>query len=62
MFQESNFFWGFINFYQRIIKEYLKVIKELINLTKKNTSWVWDNKVEEMFQRFKKNALLKNQY
>ena len=51
---EVQSFLGFINFYYRFIRKYSKITASLINLIKKDSPWVQNNNMENMFQGLKK--------
>ncbi len=51
---EVQFFLEFANFYKCFIKRYFRIISSLTNLTKKNISFMWTEKAEEVFKKLKK--------
>ncbi len=48
----------FINFYRRFIKDFLKLVKSFIQLTRKNTSFVWNEVCVQAFDDLKKQVNL----
>ena len=51
---EIQFFLEFANFYRQFIKKYFRIISSLTNLTRKDISFVWTEKAEEVFKMLKK--------
>ncbi len=51
---EVQFFLEFANFYRRFIERYFRIISSLMNLTRKDISFVWTEKAEEVFKKLKK--------
>jgi len=49
-----QFFLEFTNFYRCFIERYFRIVSSLTNLTRKNVSFVWTEKVEEAFKKLKK--------
>ncbi len=47
-------FVRFVNFYHRFIKNFLKLVKLFIQLTRKNTSFVWNEICVQVFDNLKK--------
>ncbi len=48
----------FVNFYRCFIKNFSKLVKSLIQLTRKNTSFVWNNVCVQVFDNLKKHVSL----
>jgi len=48
----------FINFYHRFIKNFLKLVKSFTQLTRKNTSFVWNEICIQVFDNLKKQVSL----
>ncbi len=46
----------FVNFYRRFIKNFLKLVKSFTQLTRKNTSFVWNNVCVQVFDNLKKQV------
>jgi len=46
----------FVNFYRRFIKNFLKLVKSFIQLTRKNTSFVWNEVCVQAFDDLKKQV------
>ena len=51
--REILFFLRLTNFYRKFIRGYLSITIPLINLTHHNILWVWNNKEQEIFNKFK---------
>jgi len=49
-------FVKFVNFYRRFIKNFSKLIKSFIQLTRKNTSFVWNKICVQVFDNLKKQV------
>ena len=47
-------FLGFANFYRRFIKNYSQLTAPLYYLARKDTPFIWDNKVNEAFETLKR--------
>ncbi len=52
--KEVQSFMKFINFYRRFIKNFLKLVKLFTQLTRKNTSFVWNEICVQAFNDLKK--------
>ncbi len=52
--KEIQDFVDFINFYQHFIKNFSKLVKSFTQLTRKNTSFVWNKVCVEIFDNLKK--------
>ena len=52
--KEVLFFLGLTNFYRKFIRGYLSITIFLINLIYYDILWAWDNKEQEVFDKFKK--------
>ena len=52
-------FLGFTNFYRKFIGDYSNIAHPLLDLTKKNTSWNWNNSCQNAFNRLKNCFLTK---
>ncbi len=50
-------FLDFTNFYQSLITGYGKIAGPFYALTKKNTTFIWEQKEEDMFIIFKKRVV-----
>lgn len=50
-------FLGFINFYRKYIKDLSKYTEVLSNLTKKGTTWTWENEQQTAFETIKEEFL-----
>ncbi len=48
----------FVNFYRRFIKNFLKLVKSFTQLTRKNTSFVWNDVCVQVFDNLKKQVSL----
>jgi len=48
----------FVNFYCRFIKNFLKLVKSFTQLTRKNTSFVWNEICVQVFNNLKKQVSL----
>jgi len=46
----------FVNFYHRFIKNFLKLVKSFTQLTRKNTSFVWNKICVQVFNNLKKQV------
>jgi len=46
----------FVNFYRRFIKNFSKLVKSFIQLTRKNTSFVWNKICVQVFDNLKKQV------
>ena len=46
-------FLGFANFYRRFIHDYFKIAVPLTRLTRKDTPWSWDDRVQAAFNDLK---------
>ncbi len=51
-------FVKFVNFYRRFIKNFSKLVKSFIQLTRKNTSFVWNEICVQVFDNLKKQVSL----
>jgi len=51
-------FVKFVNFYHCFIKNFLKLVKSFIQLTRKNTSFVWNEICVQVFDNLKKQVSL----
>jgi len=47
-------FLGFCNFYRRFIKDYSRIAKPLNHLTRKDVSFAWTDKCQQVFEELKK--------
>ena len=47
-------FLGFCNFYRRFIKDYSRIAKPLNCLTRKDVSFAWTDKCQQVFEELKK--------
>jgi len=56
--KEIQSFVRFVNFYCCFIKNFLKLVKSFIQLTKKNTSFVWNEICVQVFDNLKKQVSL----
>jgi len=56
--KEVQSFVRFINFYHHFIKNFLKLVKSFIQLTRKNTSFVWNKVCVQAFNDLKKQVSL----
>ena len=56
--KEVQNFMRFINFYRRFIKNFSKLVKSFIQLTRKNTSFVWNKVCVQAFYDLKKQISL----
>ncbi len=56
--KEIQNFVKFVNFYRRFIKNFSKLVKLFIQLTKKNTSFVWNEICVQVFDNLKKQVSL----
>ncbi len=54
--KEIQSFMRFVNFYHHFIKNFLKLVKLFIQLTKKNTSFVWNKICVQAFNNLKKQV------
>jgi len=54
--KEIQSFVRFINFYRRFIKNFSKLVKSFIQLTRKNTSFVWNEICVQAFDNLKKQV------
>ncbi len=54
--KEIQSFMRFINFYHCFIKNFLKLVKSFIQLTRKNTSFVWNEICVQAFDNLKKQV------
>ncbi len=54
--KEIQSFVRFINFYRRFIKNFSKLVKSFIQLTRKNTSFVWNEICVQVFDNLKKQV------
>ncbi len=54
--KEIQSFMRFVNFYHHFIKNFLKLVKLFIQLTKKNTSFVWNKICVQVFDNLKKQV------
>ncbi len=54
--KEIQSFVRFINFYHHFIKNFLKLVKSFIQLTRKNTSFVWNEICIQVFDNLKKQV------
>ncbi len=52
--KEVQSFVKFVNFYRRFIKNFSKLVKPFIQLTRKNTSFVWNKVCVQAFDNLKK--------
>jgi len=52
--KEIQSFVKFVNFYRRFIKNFLKLVKLFTQLTRKNTSFVWNEICVQVFDNLKK--------
>ncbi len=56
--KEIQSFVRFINFYHHFIKNFLKLVKSFTQLTRKNTSFVWNKVCIQAFDDLKKQVSL----
>ncbi len=56
--KEIQSFVKFVNFYHCFIKNFLKLVKSFIQLTRKNTSFVWNKVCVQVFDNLKKQVSL----
>ncbi len=56
--KEFQNFVIFVNFYHHFIKDFSKLVKPLIQLTRKNTSFVWNKVCIQVFDNLKKQVSL----
>ncbi len=54
--KEIQSFVRFVNFYRRFIKNFSKLVKSFIQLTRKNTSFVWNKICVQVFDNLKKQV------
>ncbi len=54
--KEIQSFVRFVNFYRRFIKNFSKLVKLFIQLTRKNTSFVWNEICVQVFDNLKKQV------
>ncbi len=54
--KEIQNFMRFVNFYRRFIKNFLKLVKLFTQLTRKNTSFVWNKICVQVFDNLKKQV------
>ncbi len=54
--KEIQNFVRFVNFYRRFIKNFSKLVKLFIQLTRKNTSFVWNKICVQVFDNLKKQV------
>jgi len=54
--KEIQSFVKFVNFYRRFIKNFSKLVKPFIQLTRKNTSFVWNDVCVQVFDNLKKQV------
>jgi len=54
--KEIQSFVKFVNFYRHFIKNFLKLVKSFTQLTRKNTSFVWNNVCVQVFDNLKKQV------
>ncbi len=54
--KEIQSFVRFVNFYRRFIKNFLKLVKPFTQLTRKNTSFVWNEICIQVFDNLKKQV------
>ncbi len=54
--KEVQSFVKFVNFYRRFIKNFSKLVKSFIQLTRKNTSFVWNKACVQAFDDLKKQV------
>ncbi len=54
--KEIQSFVRFVNFYHHFIKNFLKLVKSFIQLTRKNTSFVWNEICVQAFDNLKKQV------
>ncbi len=54
--KEIQSFMRFVNFYHRFIKNFSKLVKSFIQLTRKNTSFVWNEICVQVFDNLKKQV------
>jgi len=54
--KEIQSFVRFVNFYHHFIKNFLKLVKSFIQLTRKNTSFVWNEICIQVFDNLKKQV------
>ncbi len=54
--KEIQSFVKFVNFYHRFIKNFLKLVKSFTQLTRKNTSFVWNEICVQAFDNLKKQV------
>jgi len=56
--KEISSFVRFVNFYRRFIKNFSKLVKSFIQLTRKNTSFVWNEIYVQVFDNLKRQVSL----
>ncbi len=56
--KEIQSFMRFVNFYYHFIKNFLKLVKSFTQLTRKNTSFVWNKICVQVFDNLKKQVSL----
>jgi len=56
--KEIQSFMKFVNFYHHFIKNFLKLVKSFTQLTRKNTSFVWNEICVQVFDNLKKQVNL----
>ncbi len=52
--KEIQSFMKFVNFYRRFIRDFFKLVKSFIQLTRKDTSFVWNEVCVQAFRNLKK--------
>ena len=57
--KDVHSFLGFANFYRKFIGDYSNITRPLLDLTKKDTSWNWNNSYQNAFNRLKNCFLTK---
>lgn len=50
-------FLGFANFYWRFIYSYSNLVVPLVNLTKKDISWKWTEKIQNAFNKLRSSFI-----
>jgi hypothetical protein len=50
---EVHKFLGFTGYYRYFIHNYSKITRPLLNLTKKATSWHWEQQQQDAFDKLK---------